>query len=129
MADTYLTDITHIRDFEATPSGDLGRISGVPNLQNALYHCLITTPSSLVHRPNYGVGVKNYQNTLNRLSRQRDLALKIQEQYELDPRVESVIGVLVEYDDLDPTKTKITVKVKPIGQGPQSMIFTPFGGA
>lgn len=127
--DTYLTDIAHLGDFVKTASGDLSKISDIPNLQNALFRRLITTPGSLIHRPTYGVGIKRWQNVLNRLAAQREIALAIQTQFELDPRVEKVSGVLINYSDADPSQTTIVVRVQPIGRDVVAMTFVPFGDA
>ncbi len=71
------TDIAHKGDFVETPSGDLDVISGLDNVKEALFRRLITTPGSIIHRPGYGVGLKNWQNALNTLENQRKLAVKI----------------------------------------------------
>jgi phage baseplate assembly protein W len=59
--DAMKTDIAFVGGYVRTQSGDLDRITGLANLKNALYHRLVTTPGTLVHRPEYGVGILNYQ--------------------------------------------------------------------
>lgn len=129
LTESLLRDISHVRDMSSTASGDLTRIEGVPNLTNALYHRLITTPGSLIHKPGYGVGLKDFQNTINQLSRQRQLAARIEAQFKLDPRVDQVLGVLVNYDELNPSQTTIRVRVKALGLEDIPMTFTPFSKA
>jgi len=129
LVDVYLTDIRHVSDQGVTPTGDRELISGEANLNNALFHRLITTPGSLIHRPNFGVGIKAFQNTLASLSAQQKLATLIVEQFSLDPRVESVNGVFTSYDQNDPNKTVIVIRYKPIGQDEIFLRATPFAGA
>jgi phage baseplate assembly protein W len=127
--DTYLTDIAHLSDLVKTATGDIATINGIPNLQNALFRRLITVPGALIHRPEYGVGINTFQNALNKLATQREIALRIQTQFERDPRVEKVTGVLVNYDQTNPSRTTIIVRIKPIGRDVTAMSFVPFGDA
>jgi len=121
------TDIAHASDLVVSASGDLSTITGLANVKMALFHRLITNPGALAHRPEYGVGIKNYQNAINTLASQQQIAARIQEQFELDPRVEGVKGVAVDYDELNPSLVKFTVRVKIVGYGETAMTFTPFG--
>lgn len=120
------TDIAHISDLRRAASGDLDKISGLSNVKNALFHRLMTVPGSLVHRPNYGVGIKNYQNAPNSISIYQELALRIKEQFEEDPRVTAVTGVRVESEDLDPSRITVTVRVTIAGYDEEELKFTPF---
>ncbi len=127
LDDLLGTDIAHKSDLLVTPGGDLDTITGLANVKEALFRRLMTSPGTLAHRPNYGVGLKNYQNAPNSLSVQRELAGKIQEQFEQDPRVEGVLGVSVGYSDDNPGLVTLTVRVKIVGYSEQAMEFTPFG--
>jgi hypothetical protein len=129
VADVLLTDLAHKRDFLPTPGGDLQTISGMQNVRDALFARLMTEPGSLIHRPDYGVGIKRFQNALNRLGKQRELAGRISENFARDPRVEKVEGVLVDYDESNPSKVTIVVRVKVVGVDAVVMNFTPFSGA
>jgi phage baseplate assembly protein W len=126
LDDALLTDIAHKSDLLLSPSGDLQLISGLENLKNALFHRLMTSPGTLVYRPDYGVGIKDYQNAVSSLAIQQQLATKIQEQFEQDPRVQSVNGVALDYNDLQPEKVTINIKLDAIGYGEQVMQYTPF---
>jgi phage baseplate assembly protein W len=123
----YGKDIAHKSDYIVTPTGDLDTIAGLENVKDALLRRLVTTPGSLIHRPNYGVGIKSYQNAPSSLAYQRELAGKIKEQFELDPRVDEVLGVAVDYDDLEPQKVLIKVRLNLVGYGETAMNFIPFG--
>jgi phage baseplate assembly protein W len=125
--EVMLTDIAHNEDYVLSVQGGWDRISGLANLKQALFHRLITSPGSLAHRPNYGVGIKDFQNSPSGLEAQRRLANRIKEQFEQDPRVESVTGVRVDVDDLTPELTSIVVRVKPIGYDESQVTFIPFG--
>lgn len=88
--DNFLQDLEFKGDFKAAPNGDFSIIKGIENLKQALYHRLITVQGSLVHRPEYGVGVQTFQNDVGSLARQRQLALIIKQQFEQDARVSEV---------------------------------------
>lgn len=121
-------DIAFAGDFEVSATGDIDLISGLENIRQALMHRLVTSPATLIHRPNYGVGVKDYQNAPATLATQRKLALRIQEQFEQDDRVEEVTSIAVNFDAIDPSRTTIIVKVKVQGYDESAMSFIPFGG-
>jgi len=95
IANSYLEDLKHDGDFSAKKNGDIRLISGLDNLKQALYHRLVTVPGALVHRPEYGVGIQNWQNDIASIERQRELAKRIKEQFELDERVVQVKSVQV----------------------------------
>ncbi len=129
IEEVLLTDLAHKKDFVKTAGGDFATISGMANLRDALFARLVTEPGSLVHRPEYGVGIKQYQNTLNKLSTQRKLAERIESNFSRDPRVESVDGVLIDYDERNPSLVKIKVRIKVIGFDSVTMDFVPFSEA
>lgn len=124
----YKTDLAFKSDLVPTASGDLDTVSGLENYRDALYRRLITTPGSMVHRPNYGVGIKSFQNAVNSLSEHQRLAVRIKEQFEQDTRTKRVLGVSVIRNNETPENTKIVIRVEAIGLGEQTFSFTPFGG-
>jgi hypothetical protein len=81
----------------------------------------------LIHRPNYGVGIKRFQNAPTSIATQRRLALKIKEQCERDRRVESLLGVKIIRSDLEPSKSILVIRVKPVGYGETEFKFSVFG--
>lgn len=107
MSDIFKTDL----NFEVTAKGDIDRISGELNLKKALYRRLITTKGSLIGRPEYGVGIKNYLNAVNSQSTQRKLANAIQEEFEKDDRVIKVLGVNIRKDMTKPDVVNVSVRV------------------
>lgn len=127
IEETLKTDLVHAGDLMKTATGDLDVLSGLDNVKSALMHRLITEPGTLVYRPDYGVGIKGFQNAPNSLSMQRQLALRISEQFTKDPRVESVLGVGVRSEDATPQTVTIVVRVKIVGYGESELKFTPFG--
>lgn len=80
-------------DFDRAQNGDVELIKGINNLKQALHHRLITVKGSLVHRPDYGIGIQQYQNRVARLDTQKEIASEIRRQFPLDPRVQSVDSV------------------------------------
>lgn len=111
----YLKDMAHNGDLLASPSGDLQTVTGVNNLRQALFRRLITVPGSLVHRPNYGVGIKNFTNAPNSFDNQRKIANRIKEQFELDFRVDEVTGVEINNPPTFPERLTIRVKLRAAG--------------
>ena len=125
--DLLLTDIAHSKDLLRAADGDLDTIKGIANVREALFRRLMTTPGSLIHRPEYGVGIKSWQNATMTLDNQRSLAKKIQQQFERDFRVAQVTSVRVIQDPQVPGKVTIFVKVIIDGYEEASMEFVPFG--
>jgi len=122
------TDIALIGDMQKAPDGDYQTISGLNNIRQALFRRLLASQGSLVHRPDYGVGIKDFLNAPSSLSNQRALALRVQEQFEQDSRVEEVVGLRFDQDDDVPEKFTIFVKVRVAGFGEPELSFQPFGG-
>lgn len=108
-------------------SGDLQEVSGLANIKQALFNRLVTYPGSLIHRPDYGVGIKDFQNAINNLGNQRNLALRIEEQFKRDIRVQDVLNIRFNVDDDKPDTLRVYVKVVLQGLGEQDLQFIPFG--
>ena len=126
LEDNLLIDLAFDGDLQVTKTGDLQQIRGEANLKQALFHRLITVAGSLVHRPEYGVGVKEFQNAISSLENQRDLALRIQQQFTRDERVDSVTGVSFTPDEADPSKFLVLVKYEAVAFGEVVDTFDPF---
>lgn len=122
----YKVDLLHNGDFTAAPNGDFSLAKGMVNLKQALLHRLITVPGALVHRPLYGVGVQLWLNDIGSLGRQRDLANKIKEQFELDERVDEVTGIQIKNISNDGT-FELIYKVKVSGGELLEETVNPFG--
>ena len=127
LDDFLKRDIAFKSDFVETASGDLDVISGLDNLKEALFRRLVTTPGSVIHRPEYGVNLKAYQGSLNNLENQRRLAQTIKEQFESDTRVEQVTGVSFNVADNKPDMIQVNVKVSVRGYGETGFTFIAFG--
>lgn len=123
----YLTDIAHFRDVKRAPRGDIDKISGVANVQEALLRRLMTQPGSLIHRPDYGVGIKDFQDAVFTIDNQRILAARVTEQFEKDFRVDEVRSMSVAQDRNIPEQVIIYVKVRLRGLGEETLRFRPFG--
>lgn len=123
--DFYLVDLEFKNDLVNSASGDLQLITGKKNALQALFNRLITVQGSLSHRPNYGVGVKLWQNKVASIGNQRDLALKIKSQFEQDFRVQKVLGVTFTQTN----NGQFTVRFRVIlnGIGEVTATFDPFG--
>jgi hypothetical protein len=122
IVDTLKTDLS----FFADSSGDIGYLNGLQNLQRALFRRLVTVPGTLVHKPQYGIGVGLFQNAPNSFSIQQKLAALITDQFPQDPRVQSVSSVSITSEDGTPEMTKIVVTLVPVGYTEQPMTFMPF---
>jgi len=128
-AEVYGKDIAFQGDFIPTATGDLDTVEGLENVKEALMRRLLTVPGTLVHRPDYGVGIKQYQNTLNSLDARRRLASRIMEEFKKDPRVESVTGVSFTIADDYSGRVEISVRIKLAGYDEQTLSFISFGEA
>jgi hypothetical protein len=53
-----LNDLLLDDDFTVSAQGDFALVEGVANVRQALLHRLLTTPGTVVHRPEYGVGIQ-----------------------------------------------------------------------
>jgi phage baseplate assembly protein W len=130
MADVdefYLEDLVHEGTLLESSSGDLDTVRGLSNLKQALYHRLITRKGSLIHRPDYGVGIKDYQNAVGSLSTYRKLAQAIDEQFRQDFRVLNVTNVAINQDISNPGLFKIVVTIQTAGYAELPLTFVPFG--
>lgn len=124
----YLEDLVHDQGtLLESASGDLDTVKGLSNLKQALYHRLITRKGSLIHRPDYGVGIKDYQNAVGSMTTFRKLAAAIDEQFRQDFRVQDVTNVKIDQDANNPSLFKIVVTVQTAGYAEVSLTFKPFG--
>ncbi len=121
----YGLDLAFSNDYQVSASGDMQTISGQNNIREALIRRTVTQPGSLIHRPDYGVGIKDFLNALNSLDNQRELANRIKVQWEQDPRVVEVIGVRLLIEDDTPEKIEIGVRVNLVGLGEVSLRLIP----
>jgi phage baseplate assembly protein W len=127
ITEVLKTDLYHDRDLVKTEiGGDIQTLSGLENMKAALLRRLMTEPGTVIHRPLYGVGMKQFQNASMTLSNQRAIALKINEQFIRDERVEKVLGVSINSSDTRPELLTIVVRVKLVGYEEQELSFTPF---
>lgn len=120
-------DLLHIGDMELNSGGDLELATGRENILQAIFHRLITTKGSLLHRPDYGVGIKSFQGRVSSLGVQQEMALLIKEQLELDPRIDEVEKISIN-QGYDPSLFTIIIKVNVIGLGSVEDEFKPFEG-
>jgi phage baseplate assembly protein W len=125
--DIYLRDLAFSNDFVLSPKGDLDTRTGLDNLRDAIYRRIVTVPGSIVHRPDYGVGLPLYVGSLNSLGRQQKLAAIIKEQLERDDRVEEFLSLRVEQSSSVEGMVKITVRVKPVGYTEQAITIQSGG--
>lgn len=126
LEEAYLIDLHHDGDFNLTKTGDLEQIKGKNNVKQRLFHRLITEPGSMVHRPDYGVGAKGFQGKVGSIDNQRELALRIKDQYEQDPAVEEVTGVRIDQDTVEPGLFTVVAKYNILGLGELVEEFEPF---
>lgn len=113
----YGIDIAFKEDFLASASGDLQKITGVQNVKDSLVRRTITEPGTLVHRPDYGVGLKKFVNALNSIDNKRELANRIKTQWEQEERVEEVLAVSIQAEDDTPEQIVISVRANLNGFG------------
>lgn len=126
--EALLTDMAFDRDKKVASHGDVDVVSGAANVNQRLLHRLMTVPGTLLHRPNFGVGIQNYQNAPLTLGVKRQLALRIRDQFLLDPGVDQVSSIAMDGDDIVSSQLIITVKCKIKGLGEATLSFLPFEG-
>jgi hypothetical protein len=127
ITEAYLKDVAFDDDYSISETGDLATVEGLENVKQALFRRYVTTKGTLAHRPNYGAGLKEFQNSVATLKSKLEMTNRIEEQSLRDPRVEKVLGVGFESDDGTPEKTKIFVRIKLIGYGEVIFTYQPFG--
>lgn len=129
ITETLLTDVQHKKDFvkQDAPGGDLTTISGLENVKQAILRRIMTEPGSLTHRPNYGVGLKQFQNAPASLATHRELANRISQQLRRDSRIAEVTSVSVDVRDSEPEKARILVSVLIVGFDEIVPVVVPFG--
>jgi len=87
-----------------TPTGDLQTVAGRSNLEAALLRRLVASPGSLLHRPEYGVGVMDVLETANTPAARSQLANLARRNLLRDPRIsEAKVGVALGLPD-DPRR-------------------------
>lgn len=126
LDENLLIDLRFDGGLQATKTGDLLTVKGLANLRQALFNRLITVPGTLAHRPEYGAGIKRWQNKLESFTNKREAALAVQTQFLLDRRVEDVLAVQFTQDDLNPGKFTVLVRVNVVGYNNQEIQFDPF---
>jgi phage baseplate assembly protein W len=127
ITETYGTDIRHYKDFVRTNTGNLETISGLDNIKEAIFRRIMTTKGTIIHRPNYGCSLGNYQNAPASLANKRKIALEIQDQLIQDPRIKEVLGVSFDTTNKEPDKFILKVRIDLIGYGETEINFKPFG--
>ncbi len=128
IATTYGTDIRHNNDFSRLSGGDLDTISGLENMKQAIFRRIMTSKGTIIHRPNYGVGLKSYQNATISLAVKRQIALDIEEQLLEDERIEAVISVSIDAEsNTQPELFNLKLSVKLVGYGEAEFSYLPFG--
>lgn len=109
----YGRDIELRRGMLKVANGDIGLLSGLPNLRQAIEHRLVTEPGELLYHPTYGcfvrasLGEKNTQTASLRARWFIDRALRD------EPRLQSVshMEVLVDGDAIN-----LNVEVVPVAE-------------
>ena len=91
MADRFLTDIAVPRDpggdLRVTPTGDLKLSSGRDNVAQAIERRVLVGQGTLLHRPDYGAGLKMAIERSSNPTERAKQAARIQRQMARDERV------------------------------------------
>lgn len=129
LEESLLTDIgfTEALDWRVSPQGDVAVVSGVANLNARLLRRLLTVPGTVITLPDFGVGLKRFQNAPLTFSVQRFLATLIREQFEQDPGVSKVTRVSMTQDAVSFSRITVAVSVDVVGAGPVDLQFEPIG--
>lgn len=120
------TDIAFTDDFKLSASNDFDTVTGMANLKEAIFRRIMTVKGSLIHRPDYGVGLPEFQNAPATLHLKGQLFTRLQEQLPRDPRIEAVTSLSVDFSDTDPSRHTIKIGVSVAGFGAVVLEYTPF---
>lgn len=92
-------DVKIAGDYEKSATGDVKLIDGLQNLKEAIYRRILTTPGEVVHRPNYGVGLKRYTNRPSNIYNQQELSNAIRLNVLNEQRIERVNSISCQWVD------------------------------
>lgn len=127
VEEVLLEDTLHKKDLQIrTGTGDIDTIRGLDNVKDAIIRRIMTRPGSLVHRPDYGAGLIDFQGAPLTLATKQEIASRISNNLKRDPRVVSLKGVLFNYEDRSPERVTITIKAEILGYGETVLEFAPF---
>jgi phage baseplate assembly protein W len=126
IEDALLTDIAFTDDLQLTASGDIDIHSGLVNLREALFRRIMTVPGSVLHQPDYGVGLPEFKNAPLTIGVKRQLAKRLNDQLPRDPRVKKLKSVSISGDTTNPETVTISFAVDIIGIDDVSFTYTPF---
>lgn len=91
MADRFLTDLRCGLDpdgeLPVTATGDIALSQGRANVHRAILRRTVVSPGSLVHRPNFGAGLRDLLEMPATPTDRARMAAKIKQQVQQDPRV------------------------------------------
>lgn len=125
--DILLTDLLHEKDLQIqTGTGDLATKKGLENIKDAVLRRIITKPGKLVHRPDYGAGLLDFQGAPVTLATKQEIARRIENNLKRDPRVKNLKSVSFDNEDAAPELLIITIKFDVIGYGETVLEFAPF---
>ena len=123
---SYKRDLKFGNDFGVTSRGDLEQVTGLDNIRQAVFQRLITSPGSIAHRPGYGVGIKNYQNSPMTIATQQEIMLAMQKQFVDDDRIEELEELSITQNRDNPGQVEIKLKVRPRGYDALDIVMIPF---
>lgn len=120
-ADYYLRDLKFADDYVENGDGDIDLVDGLQNVKDRLFRRLITLKGSIVHRPNYGVGLKRYQNETITLQLRKFLTNEIKNQFQEEQFVESVKSVIINQGTEN--TSQLTINVNAVISGYQELVL------
>jgi phage baseplate assembly protein W len=118
-----LNDLLLDDDFTVSAQGDFALVEGVANVRQALLHRLLTTPGTVVHRPEYGVGIQDYLNSPLSFDTKRKMAVAIQGQFLNDSRVAEVKTIQIQDSPENPSSVTLLASVLIDGSGDAILQF------
>lgn len=121
----FYVDIAHKSDYLENSTGDLDVIRGKENIKNHIFHTIVTEKGALIHRPDWGVGIKSFQNEPNSIANQLEIADRIKKDLEKDSRIEEVKEVSLLRDDeaYDMVRIRVVALLAGIGETTIEEVF------
>lgn len=101
------------REVTPTISGDWPTLAGRPNLHAAVLRRQLTTPTQLVHRPEYGAGLELFVGELASLPERSRLAAASRQNTLRDPRIEAADVAVGEAEE---GRVVLQLAIRPSGE-------------
>jgi phage baseplate assembly protein W len=106
------TDMLFSGDYRNTAKGDLQTISELDNIKQAIYLRLITSPGEIIHRQDFGVGIKSFMNKPCTDNNKQRLINKIKLNLIREKRINKINKIVCDWNE---SLVSVTINVMAFG--------------